>query len=286
MAIKSWKSQTISNSFMFRLVMERPEICKQLLERILEIKINHIVYLDAEKSFEARLDSKGIRLDIYVEDEDKTIYNVEMQANDKDKEHLGKRTRYYQSLTDQYALKKGALYRDLRQTFIIFICTFDPFGRNYSKYTFSNLCNEDTTVRLNDNTQKIFLNTAGDRHRVSKDLANFLDYVNDGKAKDEFTLAINSMVNELRNDTESEARYMTYEQTIMEAERNGEEKGIAKGLAEGLVQGKAEGLVQGKAEGKVEALKQLMKNMNISVKEAMKLLGIPMSDLAKYSSLL
>lgn len=144
--------------------------------------------------------------------------------------------------------------------------------------TFSNLCNEDTTVRLNDNTQKIFLNTAGDRHRVSKDLANFLDYVNDGEAKDEFTLAINSMVNELRNDTESEARYMTYEQTIMEAERNGEEKGIAKGLAEGLV--------QGKAEGKAEALKQLMKNMNISVKEAMKLLGIPMTDFAKYSSLL
>lgn len=140
--------------------------------------------------------------------------------------------------------------------------------------TFSNLCNEDTTVRFNDNTQKIFLNTAGDRHRVSKDLVNFLDYVNDGKAKDEFTLAINYMVNELRNDTESEARYMTYEQTIMEAERNGEEKGIAKGLAEG------------KAEGKAEALKQLMKNMNISVKEAMKLLGIPMSDLAKYSSLL
>lgn len=140
--------------------------------------------------------------------------------------------------------------------------------------TFSNLCNEDTTVRLNDNTQKIFLNTAGDRHRVSKDLVNFLDYVNDGKAKDEFTLAINSMVNELRNDTESEARYMTYEQTIMEAERNGEEKGIAKGKAEG------------KSEGKAEALKQLMKNMNIGVKEAMKLLGIPMSDFAKYSSLL
>ena len=282
MEIKSWKSQTISNGFMFRLVMERPEICKQLLERILEVKINHIVYLDAEKSFEARLDSKGIRLDIYVEDECKTIYNVEMQAQDKDKDYLGKRSRYYQSLTDQYALKKGALYRDLRQTFIIFICTFDPFGRNYSKYTFSNLCNEDTSVRLNDNTKKIFLNAAGDRHRISKDLANFLDYVNNGKAKDEFTLTINSMVTELRNDTESEARYMTYEQTIMEAERNGEEKGIAKGL----VQGKAEGRIEGKAEGKAEALKHLMKNMNINVEEAMNLLGIPMSDFTKYSSLL
>lgn len=234
MVIQSWKTQTISNSFMFRLVMEHSEICKELLERILEIKINHIVYLEAEKSIEARLDSKGIRMDIYVEDGNKTIYNVEMQAQSTDRDYLGKRTRYYQSLTDEYALKKGALYRDLRQTYIIFVCTFDPFDKNFSKYTFSNLCHEDTSVSLNDNTKKIFLNAAGDRHRVSKELANFLDYVQYGKAKDKFTSEVNSIVNDLRNDTESEARYMTYEQTLMEVERNGEEKGLAKGKAEAL----------------------------------------------------
>lgn len=228
MVIKNWKSQTISNSFMFRLVMEHSEICKKLLETILEIKINHIIYLDAEKNIEARLPSKGIRMDIYVEDDNKTIYNVEMQSQDNDKDHLGKRGRYYQSLTDQYALKKGALYRDLRQTFIIFICTFDPFGKSLSKYTFSNLCLEDTSVSLNDNAKKIFLNAVGDRHRVSRDLANFLDYVKDGETKDKFTSDVDSIVNKLRNDTESEGRYMTYEQTIMEVQRDAKLEGENK----------------------------------------------------------
>lgn len=32
----NWKNATISNNFMFRLVMEKQELCKPLLERILD----------------------------------------------------------------------------------------------------------------------------------------------------------------------------------------------------------------------------------------------------------
>ena len=62
-----WKNATISNNFMFRLVMEKQELCKPLIERILDIKISKIVYLEPEKNLEAKLLSKGVRLDIYVE---------------------------------------------------------------------------------------------------------------------------------------------------------------------------------------------------------------------------
>lgn len=64
--MKDFRNATISNNFMFRLVMEKPELCRQLLERILDTKISKIVYPEAEKSLEAQLTSKGIRLDIYV----------------------------------------------------------------------------------------------------------------------------------------------------------------------------------------------------------------------------
>ena len=37
-----WKKATISNNFMFRLVMEKQELCKPLIERILDIKISKI----------------------------------------------------------------------------------------------------------------------------------------------------------------------------------------------------------------------------------------------------
>lgn len=34
-----WKEAGLSNNFMFRLVMEKPELCTQLLERVLDIKL-------------------------------------------------------------------------------------------------------------------------------------------------------------------------------------------------------------------------------------------------------
>lgn len=104
--MKDFRNATISNNFMFRLVMEKPELCRQLLERILDTQISKIVYPEAEKSLEAQLTSKGIRLDIYVTLEDGTVIDVEMQAADSTKDTLAKRTRYYQSILDNDALKK------------------------------------------------------------------------------------------------------------------------------------------------------------------------------------
>lgn len=77
--IADWSRATLSNSFMFRLVMEKQELCRALIERILGIKIESITYMEAEKSIEARLASRGIRLDLYVVDEDGAAYDIEMQ---------------------------------------------------------------------------------------------------------------------------------------------------------------------------------------------------------------
>ncbi|SHE96144.1 hypothetical protein [Schwartzia succinivorans] len=72
------RNATISNNFMFRLVMEKPELCRQLLERVLDVKISEINYPEGEKSLEAQLTSKGVRLDIYVTLADGTVIDVEM----------------------------------------------------------------------------------------------------------------------------------------------------------------------------------------------------------------
>ncbi len=98
MRIKDWKKATISDNFMFRLVMEKPQHCKTLIERILGIKIRELAYMEAEKSLEAKLASKGVRLDLYVVDEDGVAYDIEMQMSEEYKDFLGRRTRYYASM--------------------------------------------------------------------------------------------------------------------------------------------------------------------------------------------
>lgn len=230
MSDRDWKTATINNNFMFRLVMEKQELCKTLIERVLGIKIKSLIYVEGEKSFEAKLSSRGIRLDLYVVDEDGIAYDIEIQMNSSYREFLGRRTRYYVSIMDGDALKKGDPYRSLRNTYVIFICNFDPFGKGLAKYTFNAICNEDHSIVLDDGVTRVFINIGGDRHRVSKELANIMDYMLDGAIKDDYTRQLEEAVQSLRLDDGKEQLYMTYQQTIMEHEDIAMQKGIALGI--------------------------------------------------------
>ena len=66
----SWEELSISNDFLFGKVMQNPELCKELIQRILpELKIDHIEYPELQKSIKQDLDAKSVRLDVYVKDE-------------------------------------------------------------------------------------------------------------------------------------------------------------------------------------------------------------------------
>ena len=226
--IAKWNKLTLRNNFMFRLVMEKQELCKKLIECILGIKIKSISYMEHEKSFEANLKSKGIRLDLFVIDEDGVAYDIEMQMDNSYKEFLGRRTRYYVSTMDNNALKKGERYSQLRKSYVIFICTFDPFSRGLAKYTFNAICNEDHSLVLDDGVTRVFINTEGDRHRISKELASLIGYISTGEVTDDYTQDLDEEVRALRNDDGRERDYMTYMQTIMEHEDMAYNRGISQ----------------------------------------------------------
>ena len=230
--IAKWNKLTLRNNFMFRLVMEKQELCKKLIECILGIKIKSISYMEHEKSFEANLKSKGIRLDLFVIDEDGVAYDIEMQMDNSYKEFLGRRTRYYISTMDNNALKKGERYSQLRKSYVIFICTFDPFGRGLAKYTFNAICNEDHSLVLDDGVTRVFINTEGDRHRISKELASLIGYISTGEVTDDYTKDLDEEVRTLRNDDGRERDYMTYMQTIMEHEDMAYSQGITQGISQ------------------------------------------------------
>ena len=234
--IAKWNKLTLRNNFMFRLVMEKQELCKKLIECILGIKIKSISYMEHEKSFEANLKSKGIRLDLFVIDEDGVAYDIEMQMDNSYKEFLGRRTRYYISTMDNNALKKGERYSQLRKSYVIFICTFDPFGRGLAKYTFNAICNEDHSLVLDDGVTRVFINTEGDRHRISKELASLIGYISTGEVTDDYTKDLDEEVRTLRNDDGRERDYMTYMQTIMEHEDMAYSRGITQGISQGISQ--------------------------------------------------
>ena len=270
----NWKNATISNNFMFRLVMEKQELCKPLLERILDIRISRIVYLEPEKNLEAKLVSKGIRLDLYVEDEQGIAYDIEMQVDDRYKDYLGERTRYYLSMMDNDSLKKGEPYHKLRKSYIIFICLFDPFGLNLPKYTFTAHCDEQLDLKLNDGVSRIFLNCTGDRHKTTKALANLLNYIADGTVSDTYTAAIEHEVVNFREDDGKERLFMTYQQTLME------ERMFAR--EEGLEEGREEGRKEGRKEGRRETIAQTVLKMfkhNMRIEDIANIIELPQAQI-------
>ncbi|MEG0502110.1 MAG: Rpn family recombination-promoting nuclease/putative transposase [Cellulosilyticaceae bacterium] len=165
----------LNDDFLFAKVMSDKEICRKVLEKILNIKINRIEMPTEQKVIDILLDSKAVRLDIYVNDEMNTIYNIEMQKGKR--KNLAKRSRYYQGSIDLDLITKGEDYKELQKSFVIFICTFDPFDKGRHLYTFENRCKEDYSLILGDETTKLFLNTQGILDDVDTEMIEFLTYI-------------------------------------------------------------------------------------------------------------
>ena len=141
---KKYEELGITDAFIFAKVMSNKEICKPVLEQILNIKIRDIEYLDYEETIQIAPGSKSIRLDIYVEDDNNTVFNLEMQTTNY--EELPKRSRYYQDIIDLKLIEKGQSYDILKTSYVIFICTFDFFEKNRSIYEFENICVDDSEI--------------------------------------------------------------------------------------------------------------------------------------------
>lgn len=228
---KDWESIGLSNDFLFGKVMRNPELCKKMLELILEVEIERLEFPEAQKSIDEEKDAKGVRLDVYVKNGNGEAYNIEVQA--KDTEELPKRSRYYSSMIDLQELNKGEAYWELKQSYVIFICTFDLFGEGRHRYTFENVCLENGEIRLHDGTTKIFLNTEGTIEDVSGDLKAFLDYVGGRESENGFVRKLEEEVKRAKKNREWRREYMT----LLMRDRENLERGIKQGRKEGIEQG-------------------------------------------------
>ena len=229
--IKPWEDLTIQDDYMFKLVMRRKHICKTMIEKILNIKLTDIRYIDEEKTVKPRYESKGVRLDVYVEGSGE-IFEIEMQVRQPDSGELAKRVRYYQAMIDSERLAAGQKYKVLPTTYIIFICPFDPFGLSRHIYTFRNLCVENNGLELNDMTTKVFVNSMGTANDVTPDVRAFLDYVNGVISDDAFVREIDDEIARVKEIEEERVGYMTYAMKIEEERELAEEKGREEGKIE------------------------------------------------------
>lgn len=204
---KGLEERSIKDNFVFGAVMQNPRKCKALLECILGIKIRKIKYPELEKTIDKAIGSKSVRLDVYVEDEFDTIYNIEIQATNR--KNLPKRSRYYQGIIDINIIDKGDDYKKLKKSYVIFICDYDEFGKERHIYTFENMCLEEPGLRLGDDTVKIILNTKGTMDDVGEDVKELLHYIAGQEPKSELTRSLDAEVSRVKSSRKWRRKFMT-----------------------------------------------------------------------------
>ena len=236
MKMKKYEELELRDDFMFSRIMSNPKFVKPLLETILGVKIRKIVYPQTQKTIDLSLQAKGIRLDVYVEDDQNTVFNLEMQTSDG--ANLPKRMRYYQGMIDLNILDKGQDYTTLKKSYVIFICTFDPFGEGRHIYTFCNTCQENTALTLDDDAVKIILSTKGTMDDVSPEMKRILDYIDGKGASDKFTEELEEAVCSGRQNERWRLDYMTLEYEYRQRYLEGKEEGRAEGREEGRAEGR------------------------------------------------
>ncbi len=257
---EKWEQATIANNYIFYKVMhENPDICKELLEILLEMKIDRIEIYQ-EKELLAEFGKKGIRMDVYARGMDKS-FDLEIQACDTGE--LPERARYYQGLMDTTQLESGQDFKNLNSSYIIFICIPDIFKKGLGKYTFENLCLENPEIKLNDRAYKYFFIARNYDKLLNEQQKAFMKCMLSNESSSTFTEKIIRMVKNAKLNTQWRNSFMEFERQLAYSFREGKAEGKAEGMELGKAEGKAEGMELGKAEGRdekaVEASVELLK---------------------------
>jgi len=230
---KTFDELTIADNFIFSKVMLNEKLAKHFLEVILGCEIKAISYPVYEHYISVRADAKSIRLDITLEDDTHTIYNLEMQTAMKT--GLRKRSRYYQDLIDLDLIQKGTDYDKLNHSIVIFICTFDLFKKDHYVYRFRNMCEQIDGLELDDGTEKVFVNTKGHVGDVDEEFKQVMKIFNGLAVEGSFAKELQDEVEKVKASKEWRREYMTLQILLDETMAEGRAEGLEEGARKTLV---------------------------------------------------
>ncbi|MBR1771499.1 MAG: Rpn family recombination-promoting nuclease/putative transposase [Lachnospiraceae bacterium] len=190
-------------------------------------------------------EQKGIRLDVFCEDAEHTRYNVEMQVVNR---KIFKRARYYHGQIDMEMLLAGMEYEELPDSYVIFVCDFDPFGAGKYQYTSRTVLQEVPQVTYEDGVHTIFLSTKGTNDaEVSAELAAFMKYVGASLEESEadyqsaLVEQFQKSIHKIKADREMRSRFMLFEEMMKDEFKAGKAEGKAEHIVDVVLSNKAKG---------------------------------------------
>ena len=263
---KKWEELTFSDNYIFCKVMEDERLCRHLLEILLDIRIEKLEYIRTETPVENFFDSRGVRLDVLVKDTGRT-FDIEMQAGSY--RDILLRSRYYQGALDVGVTKRRTKYRELKESYILFICRDDPFGAGCPVYTQKSVFEEAPEVEYNDKTHKVFYNASGYEAAAGSEIGEVLRFIYNTETGGGFTQELAESVEAAKAQPEVKDGYM-YFSDILEEEKE-------KAAAAGEERGRSAGIAIGEERGFTAGAEQTARNMLAE--------GFPADQIARLTGL-
>ena len=281
---KSWDELTFSDNFLFCKIMEDEDICRQLLEILLPIKIEKIKYLSTEKEFYPTYKGRSIRLDVFLKDSNR-MFDIEIQTSDYKK--LAMRARFYQGAMDVSTTKKRTKFSKLKESYILFLCKGDPFNSGIPVYTVKQSFVEKPDVSYDDRTHKVFYNCKAYEVADDEDLKGLLEFIQTNKASTAFSHKLEENVKLAKKNSSWENEYM-YFSDVLEEEKDKVRKIARKqGRQEGITLGRQEGITLGRQEGAhenaVENAKNFLRMKVLSYEQIAQGTGLPLEEVQKLA---
>ena len=129
--------------------------CTRYILRIIMDKPDLIVKSAKSQFNVENIRGRGVRLDVLAVDSAGKLYNIEVQR--KDEGAVPQRARYNSSLLDADNLEKGAKFKELPETFVIFITENDVLKGGEQIYHIERVVKE-TGKSFGDGSQIIYVN--------------------------------------------------------------------------------------------------------------------------------
>ena len=213
---------------------------RYILECILHRQIGKLTVVPQRFFCGENTETHGIRLDVYLDEENGEIFDIEPDQNDGKEEivSLPRRVRFYHAKIDAGNLTAGDTYGSLRNVIVIFITTYDPFGLNRMVYTIKNRCIEVPELEYEDGAQTIFLYTRGSEGNPPEELKQLLHYMEHSSienASTESLKKLHRMVTAVKRDGEVGLAYMKSFEREERIRKQGEEEGEIVGKTKEVI---------------------------------------------------
>ena len=146
-------------------------------------------------------------------------------------------------MIDIDSIMKGEPYKNLKESYILFICKTDPFMTENEKgyglpcYTFRNICMENSNVDLDDKSIKVIYNASAYEQEKNEKIRKFLKYVSTNEpGEDDFTKRLSATVEMIKENDKFRSDYAAMNLHDYDITTMAKEDGRAEGIEEARIE--------------------------------------------------